>query len=213
MNPRLLLLCLLAVTHATATVALPEGLRFEAGDERGAKWTQSTQWTQWGSGEMTWFGLALYRATLWVASPRGREDGREMDAVQGGEKRNDKRDDGGQGLLHDDTPFALTLEYRRDIPAGRIVQASVDEMRKLGASEEQLQRWEREMRRVFPDVRKGDLLTGLYLPGRGARFFYQARDIGEVRDAEFARRFFAIWLDPRTSAPEVRAALLRQRAG
>ncbi len=29
-----------------------------------------------------------------------------------------------------------------------------------------------------------------------------------IDDAEFARRFFAIWLDPRTSAPAPRAALV-----
>ena len=31
---------------------------------------------------------------------------------------------------------------------------------------------------------------------------------GEIRDAEFARLFFGIWLSPKTSEPELRAALL-----
>lgn len=150
------------------------------------------EWHEWGSGEMTWFGLKLYRATLWVAGQQGV-----------------KKD----GQLREDVPLALALEYRRDIEGDRIVRASVDEMRKLGASDEQLQRWALEMRRVFPDVRKGDVLTGVYLPGRGARFFFREREIGEVADAEFARRFFAIWLDPKTSAPDVRAALLRLPEG
>jgi hypothetical protein len=65
------------------------------------------------------------------------------------------------------------------------------------------------MRRVFPDVKKGDVLTGVHLPDHGVRFFLREREIGEVVDADFARRFFAIWLDPKTSAPDVRAALLR----
>lgn len=143
-----------------------------------------SDWHEWGNGEMTWFGFSLYRATLWVS---GQKDGR----------------------LRADLPLALALEYRRDIAGDHIVRASVDEMRKLGADEAQLKAWAVEMRRVFPDVKKGDVLTGVFLPGSGARFFYQEREIGEVRDAEFARRFFAIWLDPRTSAPDVRAALLR----
>ena len=149
-------------------------------------------WHEWGSGEMTWFGLKLYRATLWVA---GQKSGK-MDVEKAGQ-------------LRDDVPLALALEYRRDIEGDRIVRASVDEMRKLGAGEAQLQRWAPEMRRVFPDVKKGDVLTGVYLPDRGVRFFFQEREIGEVVDADFARHFFAIWLDPKTSAPEVRAALLR----
>jgi hypothetical protein len=32
--------------------------------------------------------------------------------------------------------------------------------------------------------------------------------VGEVRDATFARLFFGIWLSPRTSEPQLRAALL-----
>ena len=81
-------------------------------------------WRQWGSGEMTWFGFSLYRATLWVA-----------------------------GSTSESSPLALQLDYRRDIPRDRLVQVSVDEMRRLGADEAQLQRWEPELRRVFPDVK------------------------------------------------------------
>ena len=161
-------------------LALPDAVRERHAPEGG--------WQQWGSAEMTWYGLALYGATLWV----------------GGSQQ--------AGAIGDATPLALSLQYRRDIPGERIVRASVDEMRRLGASGEALGAWEADMRRIFPDVRKGDTLTGVFLPGRGARFFLNERDIGEVSDAEFARRFFAIWLDPRTRSPEVRAALLRPAA-
>lgn len=176
-------LFLLALVAGQAA-ALPEAVRAES--------PAGNVWRQWGSGEMRWFGLALYRATLWVAGePAAAVPGEPAAAVSGG------------------VPLALALEYRRDIPGERIVTASVDEMRKLGAGDAELERWAAEMRRLFPDVKKGDVLTGVFAPGRGARFFHHQRELGEVRDAEFARRFFAIWLDPRTSAPEVRAALLR----
>ena len=148
-------------------------------------------WRQWGSGEMRWYGFALYRATLYVVG-RNPLINPSTDAV----------------ATPYDTPFALTLEYRRDIPGARIVEASVDEMRRLGADEGDLLRWETEMKRLFPDVRKGDTITGFFLPDRGARFYLGSRALGEVADLDFARRFFAIWLDPRTSAPAVRAALL-----
>jgi hypothetical protein len=67
------------------------------------------------------------------------------------------------------------------------------------------------MRALFPDVAAGDSLSGLYLPGRGARFFHNGEPLGEIDDAQFARAFFSIWLDPRTSAPDLRAALLGER--
>ena len=64
------------------------------------------------------------------------------------------------------------------------------------------------MLRVFPDVRKGDRLLGLQRPGEAAVFWLNGRLRGEIRDAEFARRFFGIWLSPQTSEPALRRALL-----
>ena len=62
---------------------------------------------------------------------------------------------------------------------------------------------------VFPDIRPGDRLVGLSIPGREARFYSQDRLLGAVPDPEFARAFFAIWLDERTSEPKLRARMLR----
>ena len=64
------------------------------------------------------------------------------------------------------------------------------------------------MKQLFPDVQAGDRITGVHRPGVGARFHVNGRLAGEVRDADFARLFFAIWLSPRTSEPQLRAALL-----
>ena len=54
------LLVLLLLAGSTLVHALPEALR-----------ASDSGWRQWGSGEMSWFGVALYRATLWVAAPPG----------------------------------------------------------------------------------------------------------------------------------------------
>ena len=62
---------------------------------------------------------------------------------------------------------------------------------------------------IFPDVRPGDHILGVQLPD-AARFFFNDRTIGTIDDPAFARAFFAIWLDARTSAPDLRAALLKR---
>lgn len=166
-------LILLALFLAAGAQALPESVRQEAAG-----------WRQWGSGEMTWFGFSLYRATLWVA---GQEPGT--------------------------SPTALELYYRRDIPRERLVQTSLDEMRRLGATDAQLERWKADLRRVFPDVKEGESIVGVHYPGCGAAFFHRGQPSGDVDDAEFARLFFAIWLDPETRSPTLRAALLKRPEG
>ena len=74
-------------------------------------------------------------------------------------------------------------------------------MRRLGASETQLQRWEPELRRVFPDVKEGDSIIGVHYPGRSAAFYHRGRATGEVADAECARRVFAVWRDAGIRSP------------
>lgn len=169
-----MLIALLLFACSTTAQALPDAVR-----------KSESGWHQWGSGEMSWLGFSLYRATLWVVG----EPTTARPAT---------------------SPLALQLDYRRDIPRERLVQTSIDEMRRLGAGEGQLQRWEPELRRVFPDVKEGDSLVGVHYPGRGAAFYHRGRTTGEVADAEFARLFFAIWLDPCSRSPSLRSALLKR---
>ena len=63
------------------------------------------------------------------------------------------------------------------------------------------------MSRVFPDVRRGDRLTGVRSV-EGVRFFHNGRFLGSIDDAQFATAFFGIWLDPRTSRADFRERLL-----
>ena len=134
---------------------------------------------QVGQAEFKRFGFSIYHAKLWA--PDGR-----FDPVK---------------------PFALSLTYSRAISRDRIVLASIDEMNKLGAPVAQNPAWQFELERVLPSVKEGDTLTGVYQPGQGAVFYYQNQQTGSIDD-ELARNFFAIWLDPRTSEPAHRLALL-----
>jgi hypothetical protein len=138
-------------------------------------------WRIQGQGEMRWFGFRLYEASLWAPDGRWQPDG----------------------------PFALKLRYARDIPSPRLVEASIEEMQRLGGADKaRLARWKAELERVFPDVKEGDVIIGMSLPARGATFYHQDRLTGRIDDVEFARAFFAIWLDERTREPALRTRLL-----
>jgi hypothetical protein len=138
-----------------------------------------------GQGSYRWFGLKIYDAQLWVGDRGYRQDDPES------------------------AKFALNLTYARDLDGKRIARSSIDEISKLGfGTSEQHEVWLNRMETLFPDVHEGTQISGVYVPGLGARFFLNGNLLGEIADREFARAFFAIWLDPRTSASSLRTNLL-----
>jgi hypothetical protein len=136
-----------------------------------------------GQGVYTWFGLTVYSAELWL---------------------------GPQGYAGDSAPLVLELRYARSLDGGRIAEASVEQMAAINAgSAAQRAQWLAQMKAIFPDVREGTRLGGVLLPGLGVRFYRDGQLLATVPDLAFAHAFFGIWLDPATSAPKLRAALLR----
>jgi len=134
-----------------------------------------------GEGRLRWFGLHVYDSSLWVPG-----DAWSFDRV-----------------------FALDIRYAMNIRGRDLTKRSLEEMRRLGFSDPaKLRRWEEAMERVFPDIRSGDRLVGVNIPGREARFYSQDRLLGTVPDPEFARAFFSIWLDEKTSEPGLRRRML-----
>lgn len=104
---------------------------------------------------------------------------------------------------------ALELTYLRAFAAADIAARSIAEMRRSAdISVAQAAQWQQEMKRVFPDIKPGDRLLGLHMPGVGASFWFNSRPVGEIADPAFARLFFGIWLSPQTSEPAMRKALL-----
>ena len=113
-----------------------------------------------------------------------------------------------QGKYAPDRPYALKLVYRQNIKGAKIVESSLREMRKNGVRDARaLAAWEAHMTRIFPDIAKGDNLTGVRT-AKGAVFCQSGRQIGAVDDPAFARDFFGIWLSDKTSAPDLRRRLL-----
>ena len=137
-----------------------------------------------GQGRLRFFGLHVYDIRLWAAAAAPLPDWPSV-------------------------PLALEIEYARALEGAQIASRSLQEMRRqaeVGA--ETGARWLGAMQQLFPDVRAGDRMTGVQRPGEAARFFFNGRLQGELRDAEFARLFFGIWLSPRSSEPALRLALL-----
>ena len=141
-----------------------------------------------GSGRLRFLGLRIYDAHWWA---------------------------GAQTVAADwsAAPFALEMNYARELRGEQLAERSLSEMKRQGEiAAETAQRWLVLMKQLFPDVKTGDRITGVNLPGVGARFFVNGTLRGEPKDLDFARMFFGIWLSPRSSEPALRDALLGRAA-
>jgi hypothetical protein len=115
---------------------------------------------------------------------------------------------------YDSQRFGLELSYLRAFKGADIAQRSIDEMKRLATLDPaQAQRWLATMTALFPDVQRGDRITGVHAPGSGARFYLNGRLLGGVADDAFSRLFFGIWLAPDTSQPRMREALIQSIGG
>ncbi|MDP2221600.1 MAG: chalcone isomerase family protein [Hydrogenophaga sp.] len=109
--------------------------------------------------------------------------------------------------------FGLELSYLRSLKGRAIAERSIEEMRGIAPiTTEQATRWLAAMSELFPDVQRGDRITGVHVPGSGARFYLNGRLRGELADDAFSSLFFGIWLSPNTSQPAMRATLLQSVA-
>ena len=134
-----------------------------------------------GEGRLRFFAIHVYDASVWIP---------------------------GASFSGKDT-YALEIRYAIGIKGRALTERSLKEMRGQGWRDEaKLKKWEAEMDRVFPDLKPGDRLVGVSVPGKEARFYSQEKFLGAVPDPEFAQAFFGIWLDEKTSEPRLRAKLL-----
>ena len=137
-----------------------------------------------GSGRLRFLGFRVYDIRLWTATPVAAA---------------------GVASL----PLALEIEYLRSLVGRQIAERSLVEMRRQAAiPDAQADRWLAQLTALIPDVKEGDRLTGVQLPGEATQLFFNGSLKGEVRDADFTRLFFGIWLSPRSSEPALRDALL-----
>ena len=181
----MLLLALALGIGAAAPAAAQTGTEATAGSARPAELLEALpQGKLLGGGRLRVFGFQVYDARLWAA-PGFRVDSFASQAL------------------------ALELSYLRAFEGQAIAERSITEMRRAApVSDDLAEQWLAALRRVLPDVKKGDRIMGVHRPGVGAAFWMNGKPLGEIRDAAFAKRFFGIWLAPGTSEPGLRNALL-----
>jgi hypothetical protein len=170
-----------------------------------------------GSGTLRWLAFKVYEARLYAPV--------ELASAKNWQQ----------------VPLALQLTYARSIKGEQIAQASADEMNRLGSGDpSKIAAWTAAMKQLFPDVKEGDQIVGVYKPNQSVAFFYNGKpltlsnsnvagspnssgsnlgssnlgptNLGPLSDPNFGKAFFAIWLDAKTRDQGLRKALLGQLA-
>ena len=140
-----------------------------------------------GHGELTWFGLSIYRASLWTSN---------------GEFQN----------VEDSLPLALTITYEKNITSNALVERTLKEWKHLGIFNEQDRNsWGKTLKQIWPDVKPGDSITTLVNNNRQTLFYYNGTLLKTLEHPALGTALLSIWLDPNTSEPDLRTKLIGQR--
>ena len=138
-----------------------------------------------GQGFLRFFGIKIYQATLFSEH-------------KSGEIFNSK--------------FFLRIKYFRDFKGKDIAKISFKEMHRLNlVAKENESVWLAWMEENIPDIKKNDVLKGVYVPGEGIVLHHNENAVAISSDEYFARSFFLIWLHENTSEPKLRKELLEFR--
>ena len=115
-----------------------------------------------------------------------------------------------RGGTKDSQEFALELKYQRSFSGEAIASRTAQEMKNLGVADTQAASWGKELASILPNVEPGQTIAAVYIPKQGTSFFFEGKKISQIQGADFAKAFFGIWLDSKTSVPKLRAELLGQ---
>jgi hypothetical protein len=139
---------------------------------------------QIGTAELRFFGWVVYTATLFAP-------------------------DNFNPSQYAQSPILLRINYQRALEGKLIAERSLLEMKRLGKIKDTTaSTWLALMTQAFPNVVPGDTLSGS-TDGTGAvEFRHNDAVTATTLDADFAYRFFGIWLHETSSAQEMRTQLL-----
>lgn len=112
-----------------------------------------------------------------------------------------------QSTWEPEEPYALQLCYARELSKETLVDTVIDNIAEQDVADDAtLARWKEELNASLRDVKEGDVLTGVAVPGKKSSLFYNGVNIASI-DKAFSDAFFGIWLGDHADE-DLRAKLL-----
>jgi hypothetical protein len=103
-----------------------------------------------------------------------------------------------------DNKLALVINYERKFTKDKLIQRSIEEIKKNNNIDDDLANfYKNELAKIFNDVNKGDRKTAYFDPKNGLKLYHNAKEMGQIKDLIFAKRFMDIWLHPKSTFPKM----------
>jgi len=99
------------------------------------------------------------------------------------------------------------INYLKDISSDELVKRTAEQWQHIGIAVDRYQTFIPKLKRLWPDISKGDTLS-LVIKNQHSAFYFNQQYIGSITDASFGQHFINIWLAKNTSQPELREKLL-----
>ena len=99
------------------------------------------------------------------------------------------------------------INYLKDISRDELIKRTKDQWQHLGIPANHYQRYISVLKRLWPNISRGDTLS-LVIKKKQSIFYFNQQYLGMINDAVFGQRFIDIWLAKNTSQPKLRLQLL-----
>lgn len=105
-------------------------------------------------------------------------------------------------------PYALSITYDMNFSPDELAERTGDEMKGVSnLPQETIAKYTELLRGIYPQVKDGDRITALQKDAGTTVFYHNGKQVGAVKDAQFAQPFFGIWLSPKSSEPQMQKQL------
>jgi len=104
--------------------------------------------------------------------------------------------------------FVISIKYDINISSKKLTKTSIEEIKKhyqISQNEENF--IEESLNKIFPNVKKGDIILANY-QNKKIYFKHNGREIGQINDENFAKKFLDIWLHSESEYKEMREKLV-----
>lgn len=120
----------------------------------------------------------------------------------------EKRSDNAEAIIGSEQVKRLHVVMLRDVERNdaitawrKSIQENGADMAKLGSRFDQFASW-------LGDLKEGDRLSFLYVPGRGVSVAHRGKHKGTIAGADFAAALFSIWLGAHPADGDLKRQLL-----